>query len=81
MTKFVKGQTRDNARRLLGAAEGLGLEKSAIQVVAGGFEVPDEVLEALESIKEPKSAPQPKAEEKKPAPKPRAAAKKKEGEN
>lgn len=81
MTKFVKGQTKDNAQRLLGAAEGLGLDRSVIRVTSGGFEVPDEVIEALESIKEPKSAPKPKAEETKPAPKPRAAAKKKEGEN
>lgn len=70
MTQFVKGQTAQNAQALLAAAEGLGLDVSVVKSVNGGFDVPDEVVEALDSIKD------------KPAAKPKAAAKKKkEGEN
>lgn len=81
MSTFVKGQTRETAQALLAAADGLGLDRSSIKTVRGGFNVPDEILEALDSIEGIEEATEETPQEKPAAKRKPAAKKKKVGED
>lgn len=45
---FVNGKDRETARRLLAAAESLGLDSIVVRTARGGFIVPDEVWDAAQ---------------------------------
>lgn len=54
---LIKGKTKDNAIKLLGAAAKLGLPGDVVKSVYNGFLVPEEVAAEMESADAAEKAP------------------------